>query len=124
MEEKALRRAGLDYHEAATVQTHASMDAFFEQHKPQNTHTQEYQGRVFACSTKGKKDYDQPQYQADDILLFGPETRGLPASLLKHRQTHEIIRIPMLEGSRSLNLSNAVAIIAFEAWRQNNFGRQ
>ncbi len=78
--------------------------------------------RVFACTTKGSTNYAEADFQPDDTFLFGPETRGLPDSVLADERVSHRLRIPMREGSRSLNLSNAVAIIAFEAWRQNGFG--
>ncbi len=111
MSERALRRAGLDYHEAANVITHPNAEQFLLQRT----------GRVFACSTKGDKRYDQPNYQTGDAFMFGPESRGLPNSLLQHDAMTNVVTIPMQEGSRSLNLSNSVAIIAFEAWRQLDF---
>lgn len=112
--EKAFRRAGLDYHEAAFMQIHSNLDEALSVIDPKA-------GRIFACTTKGSTNYAQLQFQADDILLFGPETRGLPDSVLNDERVGQRLRIPMKDGSRSLNLSNAVAIVAFEAWRQNNF---
>ena len=112
--EKAFRRAGLDYHEAASMQIHANLDAALSVILPKP-------GRVFACTTKGSSNYAKLEYQPDDVLLFGPETRGLPDDVLNDERVGYRVRIPMREGSRSLNLSNAVAIIAFEAWRQNDF---
>ena len=114
--EKAFRRAGLDYHEAASMQIHPDLDSALAVILPAN-------GRVFACTTKGSSNYADNQFQSGDTLLFGPETRGLPDSVLNDDRISHRIRIPMREDSRSLNLSNAVAIIAFEAWRQNNFGQ-
>jgi tRNA (cytidine/uridine-2'-O-)-methyltransferase len=78
-------------------------------------------GRIFACSTRGCRSYAEVQYQPGDALLFGPETRGLPQEMLDSMPAEQLIRIPMREGNRSLNLSNAVSIILFEAWRQQNF---
>ena len=109
LDDKKMRRAGLDYHEWAHV-THYEDEADFI---AQNKHR-----RLFACSTKASTRYDKIQYQMEDMLVFGPETRGLPASIREH---HQAIRIPMNASSRSLNLSNAVAIILFEAWRQLDF---
>ena len=109
LEDKRMRRAGLDYHEWTNVIHYRDTEEFIttNQHR-----------RIFACSTKAQECYSEVTYQPDDMLLFGPETRGLPASL---RETYSAIRIPMRPESRSLNLSNAVAIILFEAWRQLDF---
>lgn len=107
LDDKACRRAGLDYHEWASVITHENYEAFIKVQNPK---------RVFACSTKGKVNYTQPDYQDEDVLLFGPETRGLPQVILNFLPTQQIIRIPMLPHSRSLNLSNAAAIILYHAW--------
>lgn len=108
-DDKRLRRAGLDYHEFSQVYHYHTMDIFMQTHGKK---------RIFACSTKGKTAYHAVSYQSDDILLFGPETRGLPPELLNQGTA---ITIPMKEGSRSLNLSNAAAIILYEAWRQLGF---
>jgi len=112
--EKAFRRAGLDYHEAATMQIHPDLDACLAV-------ILRSEGRVFACTTKGSSNYAEQHFQPNDVLLFGPETRGLPDEVLQDPRVAHRLRIPMKEGSRSLNLSNAVAIVAFEAWRQNGF---
>ena len=112
LDDKKLKRAGLDYHEWARVQEHHSLEAFLETVQPP---------RLFACSTKGKMCYANPTYQAGDAFLFGPETRGLPQSVLDHLPPEQVIRIPMQAGNRSLNLSNAAAIIIYEAWRQLAF---
>lgn len=112
--EKAFRRAGLDYHEAASMQIHANLDAALAVILPKP-------GRLFACTTKGSTNYTQLSFEPEDILLFGPETRGLPDKVLADDRVAQRLRIPMRDGSRSLNLSNAVAIVAFEAWRQNGF---
>ncbi|HEC19192.1 MAG TPA: tRNA (uridine(34)/cytosine(34)/5-carboxymethylaminomethyluridine(34)-2'-O)-methyltransferase TrmL [Gammaproteobacteria bacterium] len=112
MEEKALRRAGLDYHEFASVHEHASLCAFVAAVNPE---------RIFACTTKGKQDYTTPAYQPGDAFLFGPETRGLPPEVIEPLADEERLRIPMRPDNRSLNLSNAVAIIIYEAWRQLGF---
>lgn len=118
LETKALRRAGLDYHETATVQVHATLDSCLETlGVTENQCTR----RVFAVTTKGSVPFTQPQYQRNDILLFGPETRGLPDDVLGDKRMFEKIRIPMRPGSRSLNLSNAAAIICYEALRQLGF---
>jgi len=107
MDNKLLRRAGLDYREFATVEVHDSLDDCLGSKE-----------RVFAVSTKGTTAYTEHAYREDDVFLFGPETRGLPDRI---RNMHKTIRLPMKEGSRSLNLSNAVAVVVFEAWRQLGF---
>lgn len=112
--EKSFRRAGLDYHEAASMQIHANLNAAFEVILPKP-------GRIFACTTKGSTNYAELSFEPEDTFLFGPETRGLPDEVLTDDRIGHRLRIPMREGSRSLNLSNAVAIVAFEAWRQNDF---
>lgn len=106
LDDKRMRRAGLDYHEFANIHHYKNSDEFFQQHENR---------RIFACSTKSTKSHSDEHYQDGDIFLFGPETRGLPPDI---RARCEGIRIPMRPESRSLNLSNAVAIILFEAWRQ------
>ena len=109
LDDKRMRRAGLDYHEFATIHHYKNADDFFEKTQHQ---------RIFACSTKASTGYHEITYQQGDMLLFGPETRGLPEDI---RARCQGIRIPMQASSRSLNLSNAVAIILFEACRQLNF---
>ena len=109
LDDKRMRRAGLDYHEWASVLHYDDWSVFAEKNAGR---------RIFCCTTKTEQKYSDVVYQAEDILLFGPETRGLPPEI---RQNHPAIRIPMREQSRSLNLSNAVAIILFEAWRQLQF---
>ncbi|SLM61272.1 MULTISPECIES: tRNA (cytidine(34)-2'-O)-methyltransferase [Dickeya] len=112
-EEKKLRRAGLDYHDLANVQRHADYAAFLAA----------VPGcRIFACTTKGSRPYDEPDYQPGDVLLFGSETAGLPDAIRNDFAPEFRIRIPMEPDCRSLNLSNSVAIISYEAWRQNGFG--
>lgn len=111
-DDKRLQRAGLDYHEWARVSHHPTYSTFLEATQSQ---------RLFACSTKGTCFYTDVQYETDDILLFGPETRGLPLAVLEGIPPSRIIRIPMLPHSRSLNLSNAVAVILYEALRQQAF---
>jgi tRNA (cytidine/uridine-2'-O-)-methyltransferase len=78
-------------------------------------------GRIFACSTRGRRSYAEVEYKLGDILLFGPETRGLPQEMLDSMPADQLIRIPMCAGNRSLNLSNAASIIVYEAWRQQQF---
>lgn len=112
MDDKRMRRAGLDYHEYARVQIHADLQAFIDKVAPEN---------IYACSTRGTRNYAEPDYLPNDALLFGPETRGLPQALLDELGPDHVLRLPMKEDSRSLNLSNAVAIFAYEAWRQNGF---
>lgn len=112
MDDKRLRRAGLDYHEFAKVQRHANLESL--------TRTQGHR-RWLCCSTRGAERYDQVHYDINDLLVFGPETRGLPQSVLDAQPAGQCIRIPMQAGNRSLNLSNAVAVIAYEAWRQLAF---
>ncbi len=111
-DDKQLKRAGLDYHEWVKVMHHQDYAAFLDAVKP---------NRLFACSTQGKYCYTEACYQAGDIFLFGPETRGLPKEILNSLSNEQVVRIPMLASSRSLNLSNAVAIIAYEALRQIGF---
>ncbi len=111
-DDKQLKRAGLDYHEWAKVIHHHDYAAFFNAVAPT---------RLFACSTHGTHCYTEPRYQAGDVFLFGPETRGLPNDILESMASEQIMRIPMLASSRSLNLSNAVAIMAYEALRQIGF---
>jgi tRNA (cytidine/uridine-2'-O-)-methyltransferase len=118
METKALRRAGLDYHETAQVKVYPSLDACFE---ALGVIGDQSARRVFAVTTKGSVIHDQPTYQTGDVLLFGPETRGLPDNVLTDSRIYQKIRIPMMPESRSLNLSNAAAIISYEALRQLDF---
>ena len=112
LDDKQLRRAGLDYHEYASLQVHDDLAACL-QTLPD--------ARLFAYSTKGTRPYHEVRYQAGDALLFGPETRGLPAEVLQSLPAEQRLRLPMLAHNRSLNLSNAVAIAVFEAWRQCGF---
>jgi tRNA (cytidine/uridine-2'-O-)-methyltransferase len=109
LEDKQLRRAGLDYHEWAEVKTYSSITEL-KTPKP-----------LYALSTKGEKHYHQADFKAGDYLVFGPETRGLPKDYLQTLAPDHILRLPMLAHSRSLNLSNTVAIVAYEALRQNQF---
>lgn len=112
LSDRQVKRAGLDYHDLANVHKHPSLEACWQAINP---------NRVYACSTKGSKQYTDIRYQARDVLLFGPETRGLPKAVLDSLGAEHVIRIPMLAGSRSLNLSNSVAIIVYEACRQLGF---
>ena len=113
LDDKRLRRAGLDYHEFAGVQEHANFDAFCETVAPK---------RLFGLSTKASRFYHEVEFEPGDALLFGPESRGLPDVVREPlRQKGKLLRIPMMEDSRSLNLSNSVALILYEAWRQQGF---
>jgi tRNA (cytidine/uridine-2'-O-)-methyltransferase len=115
LDTKKLRRAGLDYHEFADVQTYASYSAFTEAHP---------NARIFGMTTKGSRPHTDISYEQEDFFLFGPETRGLPEDIRSGLGQSFCIRIPMLEGSRSLNLSNSVAIVVYEAWRQLGFSSE
>jgi len=114
LEAPRLRRAGLDYHQWACVKEHASLDDFLQAAS---------QPRIFAFTTRAALAHTVPDYRRDDALLFGPETRGLPASILERIPAHQRLRIPMRSHNRSLNLSNAVAIACYEAWRQHGFAQ-
>ena len=112
LNEKSLRRAGLDYRDMADVTEYTTLDECLKKVRPP---------RVYACSTKGRRCYAEAGFEAGDALLFGPETRGLPDVLLASLPENQILRIPMLAGNRSMNLSNSVAVILYEAWRQHGF---
>jgi tRNA (cytidine/uridine-2'-O-)-methyltransferase len=112
LEEKKLRRAGLDYREFASVQTYESLEACLQVLGSP---------RLFALSTRGTTRHDEPSYRETDAFLMGPETRGLPRDLLETLPPEQVLRLPMQAGSRSLNLSNAAAVIVYEAWRQLGF---
>lgn len=112
LEDKLLRRAGLDYREWAAVQQHASLAAYLQARQP---------ARLFAFSTKGSRLFTTVAFGDGDALLFGPESRGLPPAVLDGLAPEQILRLPMREHSRSLNLSNTVAVAVFEAWRQSGF---
>lgn len=107
-----LRRAGLDYHEFADVTVHASLEAFMADARPM---------RLFALSTRGRNVYTNVLFGVNDAVLFGPETRGLPQSVLDALPSEQRLRLPMRPDNRSLNLSNAVAVVVYEAWRQMGF---
>lgn len=111
LDDKRLRRAGLDYHQWAQVKTHSRLDAI------DNFGS----GQVYAVSTRGRRCYADVAFRPGDTLVFGPETRGLPQAYLDRLAPEQILRIPMLTHSRSLNLSNAVAVLVYEALRQNDF---
>lgn len=112
MEDKKLRRAGLDYHEFAAVQEYDSLDEFTKKVKP---------NRIFGISTKGQQYVHDINYEEGDAFLFGPETRGLPETVRENLGLEYVLRIPMKPTNRSLNLSNAVALMTYEAWRQSGF---
>lgn len=112
LDDRRLRRAGLDYLERAVITAHRTLAAFRDTVAPP---------RLFALSTRGQRRYDTVAYRPGDALLFGPETRGLPQPILDSIPPQDVLRIPMLSDSRSLNLANAVAILVYEAWRQHDF---
>jgi tRNA (cytidine/uridine-2'-O-)-methyltransferase len=112
LDDKKLRRAGLDYHEFAAIKRHKNYEAFIENEQPK---------RVLAITTKATNYYGDVSFEKGDYLLFGSETSGLPEEVRQQIPDQDKIRIPMLEDSRSMNLSNATAVIIFEAWRQMGF---
>lgn len=112
LEEKKLRRAGLDYRDLRNITRHANYQAFLHNVGER---------RILACTTKGSRPHDQIEYQKGDVLLFGSETSGLPSEVMDSIPPDNRLRIPMQPSSRSLNLSNAVAIVSYEAWRQLGF---
>ena len=112
LDEPRLKRAGLDYREFASVATHATLDDCLQRLDAP---------RVFALSTRGRTRYDAPAYKENDAFLLGPETRGLPQHLLDALHSEQRLRLPMRDNSRSLNLSNAAAVVVYEAWRQQGF---
>jgi len=112
LEDRELRRAGLDYRDWAKVRTFTNLESFLEQINPL---------RLLAFSTRAKRLYTDMDYQENDALLFGPETRGLPQALLDSLPERHRLRLPMLPDNRSLNLSNAVAVAVYEAWRKLGF---
>ena len=114
MDDKHMRRAGLDYHEYAQVKRHADWATFLATEKPDAS-------RMFALTTKGTRFVQETQFQAGDWLVFGAETRGLAPELRESFAPANRLKLPMLEGQRSLNLSNSVAVVVYEAWRQNGF---
>jgi len=112
MDDRQLRRAGLDYHEFAHVEVHRSYD---DLKQALNGH------RLFALSTRGTRNYAEVEFRVGDAFVFGPETKGLAPEMLEEFPAHMRLRLPMLASNRSLNLSNAVAVVVFEAWRQIGF---
>lgn len=111
-EDRSLKRAGLDYHEFAQVFRHPHWDACKAALAGR---------RLFAITTRGGPRFDTPSFTADDVFVFGSETSGLPAEVMAEFPATQRLRLPMLAGQRSLNLSNAVAVTVFEAWRQRGF---
>lgn len=112
LDDKRLRRAGLDYGEWRDLTTYPSLEALLEQQRPE---------RLFGLSTKGHRYPSETRFAEGDYLLFGPETRGLPASVRESLGPERLLRIPMVADSRSMNLSNAVSVVVYEAWRQCGF---
>jgi tRNA (cytidine/uridine-2'-O-)-methyltransferase len=112
LEDKQLQRAGLDYHEYATLKVHENWEDCLAHFAGR---------RLFALTTKGATRHDEIAYQPGDVFVFGPETRGLPPEILDTFPAERRLRIPMRPNNRSLNLSNAVAVIVYEAWRQAGF---
>lgn len=113
LDDARLRRAGLDYHEYARIQVHDDLRGCLERIAPT---------ALYACSTRGASSYADPCYGPGDAFLFGCETRGLPPEVIDGLPPERTVRIPMAPDCRSLNLSNAVAVVVYEAWRQNGFG--
>lgn len=111
-DDKKLRRSGLDYHEFADIKKYADFAQFLAQAQPK---------RLFALTTKGQPNHSEVQYQLGDFLMFGPESRGIPQAILDSLPMSQKIRIPMCANSRSMNLSNSVAVVVYEAWRQLGF---
>ena len=114
MDDKHMRRAGLDYHEYASVKRHSDWEAFLQTMQPDPL-------RMFALTTKGQQSPFEVRFHAGDWIVFGSETSGLPESLRNSFAPQQRLRLPMRDGQRSLNLSNAVAVTVFEAWRQTGF---
>jgi tRNA (cytidine/uridine-2'-O-)-methyltransferase len=112
LEDKQLLRAGLDYHEFASLHVHDTLADCLAEFDP---------ARVYALTTKGSQDFYRLRYQPGDAFMFGPESRGLPAEVLGQFDSRQRVRLPMLPDNRSLNLSNTVAVAVFEAWRQYGF---
>lgn len=116
MDDRHMRRAGLDYHEYADVRRHADWPAFLQAESPDPQ-------RMFAFTTRGSQSVFDNAFAAGDWLVFGSETRGLPEALRESFPSGQRLRLPMVDGQRSLNLSNAVAVTVYEAWRQMQFSR-
>lgn len=115
LDDKRMRRAGLDYHEFANVKEHKNFADFLESEKP---------SRIFAIETDGKKNYSEVNYQPGDYLMFGSEITGITPDVLAQLPKDAVLRIPMLANIRSLNLSNSVALVVYEAWRQIGFSTE
>lgn len=113
-DDKRLKRAGLDYHELASIERHPTWKAFEQATAGR---------RVFAFSSKAERLYTEVQFADEDCLLFGPETRGLPAAIREQIGPERCLKLPMVTPARSLNLANAVAVALYEAWRQSGFIR-
>lgn len=112
LEDKQLRRAGLDYRECADIKEYSNLNECLSKNKFNH---------IYACSTKGKQTYYNAKFKVNDAFIFGPETRGLPKEVLNDFDKKTILRIPMMANSRSLNLSNSAAVVLYEALRQNDF---
>ncbi len=112
LSDRKLRRAGLDYHEYVSVRRYAGLGEYLEQHGYPD---------LVACTTRAGKHYSDYRFQPGTTILFGPETRGLPAALLESLPPASCLRIPMVANSRSLNLANCIALVVYEAWRQLGF---
>ena len=115
LDDKSLQRSGLDYHDLADVKVHPNLDACLGELPD---------ARVFAVETGGRRRYSDVEYRPGDVFLFGPETRGLPQPVLAQVGLDHAVSIPMRPGSRSINLSNSVALVVYEAWRQQRFADQ
>ena len=115
MDDKHMRRAGLDYHEYATLKRHANWQSFLASEQPAPE-------RLFALTTRASRSVYEAQFSPGDWLVFGSETKGLSDAVRESFAPAQCLKLPMIEGQRSLNLSNAVAVTVFEAWRQNAFG--
>lgn len=111
LEDKKLRRAGLDYHEFAHINRYKNWEHFL-------AHNEGQIGTIYALTTKGSHTHSESRFKANDVLVFGPETRGLPSEFIEALPTEQRLRLPMQPGSRSLNLSNTVAVMVYESWRQ------
>ena len=114
LSEPQLKRAGLDYHDLAAVVVHPGLDAALASEQLASS-------RVFAFTAHATRWFSDVEFSPDDVLLFGPEPTGLPGAVLNHPRVTDRLRIPMLEGRRSLNLSNSAAVVAYEAWRQQGY---
>ena len=112
LEDAKLRRAGLDYHELASVEEHADLDRCLARLAG---------ARIFALTTRGRRSFFDGRFEPGDAFLLGPETRGLPAAVLAGLPVEQVLRLPLKPGNRSLNLSNAAAVVLYEAWRQQGF---